>query len=58
MQGEAADGVRGYVDAQGLAQISDPAQIGKMLDAIIAQHPAERDQFRSGKKKLQGYFQG
>ena len=58
MQGEASEGVKEYVESRGLAQISDPAQIGEMLDSIIQAHPKELEQFRSGKTKIQGYFSG
>lgn len=47
-----------YVNEKGLAQISDPTQIGEMLDKIIQAHPKELEQFRSGKTKVQGYFSG
>ena len=57
-QGEGASGVKAYVEEKGLAQISDPAQIGKMLDSIIEAHPKELESFRSGKTKIQGYFSG
>lgn len=58
MQGEGASGVKAYVEKQGLAQISDPAQIGQMLDSIIEAHPKELESFRAGKTKIQGYFSG
>ena len=57
-QGEAEGGVKEYVESKGLAQISDPAQIGEMLDSIIQANPKQLEQFRSGKTKLQGYFSG
>lgn len=50
--------MREYVEKKGMAQISDPVQIGQMLDKIIAEHPDELQQFRAGKTKLQGYFSG
>lgn len=58
VQGEAASGVKEYVESRGLAQISDPAVIGKMLDRILEGHPEQLDQFRSGKTKIQGFFSG
>ena len=57
-QGEANEGVKEYVESKGLAQISDPDQIGEMLDSIIQANPKQLEQFRSGKTKLQGYFSG
>lgn len=58
MQGEAADGLKAYVEHKGLAQISDPAVIGEMLDRIIEAQPEQLEQFRAGKTKLQGFFSG
>ena len=50
--------MKAYVEEKGLAQISDPVQIGQMLDSIIEAHPKELESFRSGKTKIQGYFSG
>jgi aspartyl-tRNA(Asn)/glutamyl-tRNA(Gln) amidotransferase subunit B len=46
------------VEAKGLSQISDPAAIEAMVDAVLAANPAELEQFRAGKTKLQGFFVG
>lgn len=58
MQGKAEGAVKEYVTSKGLAQISDPEQIGAMIDSIIESHPDQLQQFRSGKTKVQGFFQG
>ena len=57
-QGKANGGVKEYVTSKGLAQISDPEQIGEMIDKIISDHPDQLQQFRSGKTKVQGFFSG
>ena len=46
------------VDKQGLTQISDPGELEKIIDQIIADHPSEVEKFRSGKTKLRGFFVG
>ena len=43
---------------RGLAQISDVAAIEALVDEIISSHPAQVEQFRSGKKKILGFFVG
>ena len=39
-------------------QISDASQLEAMIDEVIAAHPKELEQYRSGKTKLQGFFVG
>ncbi|HBE16959.1 MAG TPA: Asp-tRNA(Asn)/Glu-tRNA(Gln) amidotransferase GatCAB subunit B [Cyanobacteria bacterium UBA11149] len=46
------------VEKKGLIQISDTSQLEAMIDEIIAAHPNELAQYRSGKTKLQGFFVG
>jgi aspartyl-tRNA(Asn)/glutamyl-tRNA(Gln) amidotransferase subunit B len=41
-----------------LSQISDPQKIGAIVDEVLSAHPEELEQFRAGKKKLQGFFVG
>jgi len=49
---------KAIVEARGLSQISDPAQIEAMIDEVLAAHPEELEAYRGGKKKLQGFFVG
>ncbi|BAD79576.1 glutamyl-tRNA(Gln) amidotransferase subunit B [Synechococcus elongatus PCC 6301] len=49
---------KAIVEAKGLTQISDPAQIEALVDELLAAHPTELEQFRAGKTKLQGFFVG
>ncbi len=46
------------VEAKGLTQISDPAQINAIIDELLTAHPKELEQYREGKTKLQGFFVG
>ncbi|WP_338441211.1 Asp-tRNA(Asn)/Glu-tRNA(Gln) amidotransferase subunit GatB [Synechococcus elongatus IITB4] len=49
---------KAIVEAKGLTQISDPAQIEVLVDELLAAHPTELEQYRAGKTKLQGFFVG
>ncbi|AZB71729.1 Asp-tRNA(Asn)/Glu-tRNA(Gln) amidotransferase subunit GatB [Synechococcus elongatus] len=49
---------KAIVEAKGLTQISDPAQIEALVDELLAAHPTELEQYRAGKTKLQGFFVG
>ena len=49
---------KAIVEERGLSQISDPATINAMIDQVLADHPAELEAYRGGKKKLQGFFVG
>lgn len=46
------------IKAKGLVQISDTAEIERMIDEVIAASPKEREQYRAGKTALIGYFVG
>ncbi len=43
---------------RGLVQISNPAAIEDFVDQIIAAHPEQVEQFRTGKEKVFGFFVG
>ena len=58
MQGKASKGVKKFVDQKGLIQVSDPAQIEAIVDAVIAANQKQLEQYRAGKTKLQGHFVG
>lgn len=49
---------KALVEKKGLIQISDTGEIEKIIDEVIAAHPKELEQFRSGKTKLKGFFVG
>ncbi len=46
------------VEAKGLVQISDPAVIGPIIDAVIAKNPDNVEKFKAGNTKLLGFFVG
>lgn len=47
-----------YALGHGLAQISDTAAIEAAVDLAIAEHPAEAEEYRQGKKKVMSFFVG
>jgi aspartyl-tRNA(Asn)/glutamyl-tRNA(Gln) amidotransferase subunit B len=47
-----------FVEAKGLTQISDPLEIEKIVDAVLAQNQQQLEQYRGGKDKLKGFFVG
>ncbi len=46
------------VQERGLGMIGDPKVIEEIIDQLIIKHPNEVESFRSGKKKLLGFFVG
>jgi aspartyl-tRNA(Asn)/glutamyl-tRNA(Gln) amidotransferase subunit B len=46
------------VEKKGLIQISDPAELEKIIDELIAANPKEVEKFRSGKTNVKGFFVG
>nr|WP_033411987.1 Asp-tRNA(Asn)/Glu-tRNA(Gln) amidotransferase subunit GatB [Methylosarcina fibrata] len=46
------------IAAKGLQQISDSGVIASIIDKIIADNPAQVEQYRSGKDKVFGFFVG
>ena len=55
-QGEGdADSV---IESKGLKQVTDSGAIEKVVDEIIANNPAQVEQYRSGKEKVFGFFVG
>ena len=46
------------VQDRGLGMIGDPKVIEDIIDQLILKHPNEVESFRSGKKKLLGFFVG
>jgi aspartyl-tRNA(Asn)/glutamyl-tRNA(Gln) amidotransferase subunit B len=42
----------------GLSQVSGTGAIGAEIDAVLAEHPAQVDQYRGGNEKLFGFFVG
>ncbi len=50
--------VQAYVEKKGLLMISDEAAISSMVAAVLAANPKELADYRGGKTKLMGFFQG
>jgi aspartyl-tRNA(Asn)/glutamyl-tRNA(Gln) amidotransferase subunit B len=48
----------GIIDAKGLKQITDSGAIEGIIDRILADNPAQVEQFRAGKQKVLGFFVG
>ena len=46
------------IEARGLKQMSDSGALEALVDAVIAEHPGQVEQFRGGKEKLMGFFVG
>lgn len=46
------------IEKEGLKQVTDSGAIEKMIDEIIAQHPEQLAEYRSGKDKLFAFFVG
>jgi len=46
------------VESKGLVAISNPDELGAIIDKIIAENPDKLEQYRAGKTKLQGFFVG
>jgi len=49
---------KAIVEAKGLTQISDPAQIAPIIDDIIAKNPKNVAKYKAGNTKLLGFFVG
>jgi aspartyl-tRNA(Asn)/glutamyl-tRNA(Gln) amidotransferase subunit B len=46
------------VQAEGLGQVSDDAELGAAIEAVLAAHPDEVESYREGKEGLFGWFMG
>jgi len=46
------------VERHGLGQISDEGALDAVVARVVADNPAQADQFRAGKEQLLGYFVG
>ena len=49
---------KAYVEAKGLAQVSDTGVIDQAVDKVIAANPAEVEAYKGGKTKLLSFFMG
>ncbi len=46
------------IDARGLKQVTDTGAIEKLVDEVIANHPKQVEEYKSGKDKMLGFFVG
>ena len=46
------------IETKGLKQVTDTGAIEKMVDDVIANNPAQVQQFRDGKEQVIGFFVG
>ena len=46
------------VEEKGLKQVADQGEIGEVIDAVLAAHPSQVNDYRRGKEKLLGFFVG
>ncbi|MDO4264187.1 MAG: glutamine--tRNA ligase, partial [Deinococcus sp.] len=46
------------VEREGLKVVSDAGELRRVVEEVLAAHPAEAEAFRGGKKALQGFFMG
>ena len=54
-EGEDADGI---IEAKGLKQVTDTGAIEALVDEVIANNPAQVEQYKGGKEQLLGFFVG
>jgi aspartyl-tRNA(Asn)/glutamyl-tRNA(Gln) amidotransferase subunit B len=46
------------VKQKGLVQVSDEGMLGKIIEEVLAQHPAQVEQYRAGKETVLGFLVG
>jgi len=51
-------GAQAVIEEQGLAQVSDAAEIEKIVTDVMASNPRQLEQYRAGKEALFGFFVG
>jgi aspartyl-tRNA(Asn)/glutamyl-tRNA(Gln) amidotransferase subunit B len=56
--GESGGDPAAIVEARGLGQISDTGTLAAVVAEVVAAHPGQAEQFRSGKEALMGFFVG
>ncbi|MGH8223271.1 MAG: Asp-tRNA(Asn)/Glu-tRNA(Gln) amidotransferase subunit GatB, partial [Woeseiaceae bacterium] len=55
---QGTDGADAIIDAGGLRQITDDSAIRALVDEVLAAHPGQVAEYRSGKDRLMGFFVG
>jgi aspartyl-tRNA(Asn)/glutamyl-tRNA(Gln) amidotransferase subunit B len=49
---------KAMVESRGLMAITNPEELGAIIDQILTDNPDKLEQYRAGKTKLQGFFVG
>jgi aspartyl-tRNA(Asn)/glutamyl-tRNA(Gln) amidotransferase subunit B len=55
---ETGESPRVVIEREGMGQVSDAGAIGAEIDAVLAEHPGQLEQYRGGNEKLFGFFVG
>jgi glutaminyl-tRNA synthetase len=55
---ETGDGPEAIIEREGLEAITDTAQLGSIIEEVMADNPDQVDAYGQGKRKLLGYFIG
>ncbi|MCF6286937.1 MAG: Asp-tRNA(Asn)/Glu-tRNA(Gln) amidotransferase subunit GatB [Candidatus Hydrogenedentes bacterium] len=55
---QSGDDPKAIIEAKGLVQISDTGELEQRIAAVLATHPAQVEEFRSGKEKVIGFLVG
>lgn len=58
LEGKGNKGVKKYIESRGLLMISDTAAVEAMVDRVLAANDKQLQEYRGGKTKLQGFFEG
>ncbi len=52
------ESARAIIEREGLRQISDSAELERIIDTILAANPKQVEQFKGGKETVMGFFVG
>jgi aspartyl-tRNA(Asn)/glutamyl-tRNA(Gln) amidotransferase subunit B len=55
---ETGESPRAVIEREGMGQVSDTGAIGAEIDAVLAEHPSQVEEYRGGNQKLFGFFVG
>ncbi|KAG2492249.1 hypothetical protein HYH03_009491 [Edaphochlamys debaryana] len=58
LQGKGNKGVKSYIESRGLLMISDEGAVAAMIEKVLQANPKQLEEYRGGKTKLQGFFEG
>jgi aspartyl-tRNA(Asn)/glutamyl-tRNA(Gln) amidotransferase subunit B len=55
---ETGESPASVIAAEGLGQVSDAGLIAETVTAVLAEHPSQVEEYRSGKQQLYGFLVG